>query len=169
MTTPIELLLVVVKSTEMAQRQGKAETVRGRTLTSPVIASEDEVMLDPVIKVSGPAYPLDKEDYLVLTRKGSSEFLDFITSSFLGVGVVYLIEIAAKFIVALAKNTIPEIEPWEKYAVGISFLCGVVCLLAGRILPSEKKRLLKRIKQRLESEPKIVESHRKCNGRSRRS
>ena len=151
----------------MAQRQGKVETVRGKTFSETYKASEDEVMLDPEIKVSGLGYPLDKADYLILTRKVSSEFLDVITWSCLGVAAAYLIEIIAKKVEALADNTISEFESWKKWALGISFICAIVCFLVGRFLPSEKKKLLKKIKQYIESQPKTVESHRKSKSGSR--
>lgn len=135
----------------MAQRQGKVETVRGKTLTSPLKASEDEVMLDPVIKVTGLGYVLDKADYLILTRKVSFGLIDYIGASCLGLSVAYVIEII----------TNPEIESWKNWALGISLICAIICFLVGCLFSSEKKKLLKRIKQHLESQPKTVESHRK--------
>lgn len=154
----------------MAQRQGKVETVREKTFSETFKASEDEVMLDPEIKVSGLGYPLDKAEYLILTRKASSESLGYIIGGgCLGVALAYLIEIIAREVEALADNTISEIESWKVWALEISLICALVCYLVGRFLPSEKKKLLKEIKERLYSQPKTVESRRKYKSGCRRS
>jgi len=145
----------------MVSRERKVKTVKQHTFTEPLTAPEDEVMRDPEIKVSRVAYPLDEADYLILTRKVPSGIMVFIAGSCFGVAAAYAIEIIAKQVEALAENTIPEIESWKKWALGISLICSIVCFLVGLFLPSQKKKLLKRIKQRLESQPKTVESHKK--------
>ena len=148
----------------MASGSPKKEIVRRDTYT----ASPDEVIRDPVITVSGPGYTLDKADYLILTRKASSSLIGYIAASCLGVAVVYMIEIVAKFIEAFVNKTNVEIELWKKWALGISLICSIIFFLAAIFIPNEKKKLLKKMKEHIESRPRTVESYPKYRTGSRR-
>lgn len=130
--------------------------------------SPDDVMCDPEIIVSSLGYPIDKAEHLILSKKLPSGFFFFLAGGCSGVAVTYLFEIAGKIVDALVNDTSVEIESWKKWAIVISTFCCIACLLLGIFLPSEKKRLLKRIKGHLDSQPRTVESRRKYKTSCRR-
>lgn len=138
----------------------KVNTIRHKPFAVPA----DEVMLDPDIRVSGPAYPLCEAEYLILSSKAPSGFIFSVANVCLGVGVSYAIVVAAKYFDAIIDKTSVQIESWEKWVVIISIGLSFICFVLFIFLPSKKKKLLKAIRERVYSQAPEVESRRKDNG-----
>lgn len=142
----------------MESHQKQAETVRDRQFSGTVEVPSEKVIIDPDQRVSGPGYTIGEADYLILTSKTPSGILNTLATGCLGVGVAYVIVIGAKCYEALVKKAGVEIDSWEITAFVISLLLSIFLLLAACFLPSKKKKLLKKMREHLESQPKRIES-----------
>lgn len=142
----------------MESHQKQTETVRDRQFSGTVEVPSEEVIIDPDQRVSGPGYTIGEADYLILTSKTPSGILNTSATGCLGVGVAYVIVIGAKCYEALVKKAGVEIDSWEITALVISLLLSIFLFLAACFLPSKKKKLLKKMREHLESQPKRIES-----------
>ncbi len=152
----------------MESHEKQVEMVRDKKFTDTVELPSEELIIDPDQRVSGPGYTIGEADYLILTNKTPSGILFTIGTCCLGVGVGYVIVIGAKCYEALVGKTDVEIGSWEIRALFISLVLFIILFLCAYLWPSKKKKLLKKIQEHLESEPKRVESRRKYKVSCRR-
>lgn len=147
---------------KMESHQKQVETVRDRQISVTEKVSPEKVIIDPDQRVSGPGYTIGEADYLILTSKTPSGILNTLATGCLGVGVAYVIVIGAKCYEALVKKAGVEIDSWEITALVISLLLSIFLFLAACFfacfLPSKKNKLLKKMREHLESQPKRIES-----------
>ena len=148
----------IICERKMESHQKQVETVRDRQISVTEKVSLEEVIIDPEQRVSGPGYTIGEADYLILTGKTPSGILNTSATGCLGVGVAYVIVIGAKCYEALVKKAGVEIDSWEITALVISLLLSIFLFLAACFLPSKKKKLLKKMREHLESQPKRIES-----------
>jgi len=141
----------------MESGKNQVHTVRHK----PFTVQADEVMLDPEIRVSGPAYPLREAEYLILASKATSNLIFSIANVCLGIGISHAIVVAAKYFDSIVGKTSFKIESWEKWVVIVSICLSFVCFMLFIFLPSKRKNLLKEIRKRVYSQPQEVESRKK--------
>lgn len=136
-------------------------TVSGQTFQKAVTAPPDTIIVDPDVSMKVPVYFLNEADYLTLTSKGPSGFFENLAYCSFGVFIGYSITIAAKYYEGFTTKTSIEINSLEKTGILISLVFSIVSWLLTKCLPNRKKKLFKKIRQKLESEQKIVEARSK--------
>jgi hypothetical protein len=134
--------------------------VSGKRFQEPVIDSPDRVIVDPDVSMKVPIYFLNEADYLTLTSKGPSGLFEALAYGSFGVFVGHLITIMAKYYEGFTSKTEVKIDSLEKNVLVISLILSFLCWL-GKFLPNGKRKLLKKIRQHLESKQKIVEARSK--------
>lgn len=117
-----------------------------------------------IIRSNRLAFPIDKADYQNLT-KTSSSIPTTVCASCLGVFIVYIFELTAKIYEAVRSQTKLEFESWKIYVLVASLVIAISGFVVVRHLPTERNKLLKKIRKYLDSEERVIEARREIKGR----
>lgn len=125
--------------------------VEGQTIGQTYELNAD-IVGEPMIASLQCDFSLCEADYVRLTTRGS-RFLDASVAVLL-ICVGFGISVAAKLASAWWSHTAAKVESWEYWALAIGIL--VASILAGisRLVPNEKRSLLKEMKAHFESYPR---------------
>ena len=131
--------------------------VTGKTFTSTYQETED-VMIDPIVKVSQTPYYLTEADFQTLISQSTLSRAAILTLM-LSFGIAF--PVIGKYIQFLLYGLPSEIRIWELITLSLIFIAGVSLLLIDKIFPSKQKKLIQKIEKHFETTPKTIEAHRR--------
>lgn len=129
--------------------------VKNKTLSRTWNVSDDKV----IIHSNRLAFPIDKADYQNLT-KTSSSIPTTVVASCLGVFIAYMFELTAKIYEAVRSQTKLEFESWKIWVLVVSLGIAILGFVVVYYLPTERNKLLKKIRRYLDSEERVIEARR---------
>jgi zinc transporter ZupT len=110
------------------------------------------VGVEPSLEMAQDIYPLCEADFLRLKSPRSKTLAAAIAIMLAGVGS--LLPLAGKYVQALLSGKMIPIETWEWYAPAIAVITGLIMYVVGRIVPSERRRVLQKIKDHFATSPR---------------
>jgi hypothetical protein len=125
--------------------------VEGQTIRQTYELAAD-IVSEPMIASLQCDFSLCEADYLRLTTRGSRLADASIAVLLLSVG--FGISIAAKHASAWWTHTAPKVDGWEYWALAIGIVATVILAVLSRLVPNEKRALLKAMKKHFESHPR---------------
>lgn len=125
--------------------------VEGQTIRQTYELAAD-IVGEPMIASLQCDFSLCEADYVRLTTRGS-RFLDASVAVLL-ICVGFGISVVAKLASAWWFHTAAKVESWEYWALAISVLVASILAVISRLVPNEKRSLLKEMKAHFESYPR---------------
>jgi hypothetical protein len=123
------------------------EQVPSRVRTETVIVSEAAAMAAPVLGIFQPSFPLTHMDFVTIQRP--SLFWTGLGSVLCTFSVAY----ALPKVIGRIQSATYKIEASDWWIIGGTFGLGVVCFGVSRIFSSDRRAVLKRIKQFFKNNP----------------
>lgn len=121
---------------------------------------EQDVIIEPEIRMSTNAFPIDKADYFLLTKLTTG--LSGVANNFLLLSAGIAGPLGARWYLASQSNIESDIKPWEWTTLFLFLGVGVVLHVLGYCLPNERRSLLKRMKAFFNNATTRVESRRRA-------
>lgn len=119
-----------------------SNSITGQTFNHTVIVN-GKVTTNPKIQIARTPYRLQEHEFIILKESNS---LNKITEILLGAAIALFINLLAKLIGNKFDSTIP-FDVWELYAALIAFALTLLCMLISFFVPTEKKAIIKKLKQ----------------------
>jgi H+/Cl- antiporter ClcA len=136
--------------------------VEGQTIGQTYELDAD-IVGEPTIASLQCDFFLCEADYVRLTTR-ASKFLDASVAVLL-ISVGFGISVAAKLASAWWSHTAAKVESWEYWALAICILVAGILAVVSRLVPNEKRSLLKQMKEHFESHPRQRKVMRRIDGR----
>ncbi len=143
----------------MESDRKQVDIVKNKAFNSTWNFPDDKV----IIRSNRLAFPIDKADYQNLT-KTSSSIPTTVVASCLGVFIAYIFELTAKIYEAVRSQTKLEFESWKIYVLVASLVIAILGFVVVCHLPTERNKLLKKIRKYLDSEERVIEARREIKG-----
>jgi len=125
--------------------------IEGRTLARTYELDAD-VVGEPMIASLQCDFALCEADYVRLTTRGSKLFDAGVAVLLISLG--FGIPIAAKLVSAWWSHTAAEVEGWQYWALAIGLIIALALAAIDRLLPNERRKLLREMKEHFKSHPR---------------
>lgn len=136
-----------------------AENIISRKDFTKSYKPDKNVLIDAEIRMSTPAFTIDKADYFLLTKSvsGLSDAGNKLLILFVGIALPLLV----RSLFAYMTGTGSDIKPWEYGTVCLVLVLVIILHALGVYLPNERRSLLNRMKQHFDKAASRIESHRR--------
>lgn len=108
----------------------------------------------PKIYIVSESFPLDKSDYIILTKIRS--VWSFWIHSILMCAITLFFIVAGKYMYILTSKQAPDIKNWELIAIGIALIFALILKAISHFCPDEKKKLIKKLNEHFETSKKQI-------------
>ena len=125
--------------------------VQDQTLSQTYVL-DDDFAGEPTIASLQCDFLLCEADYLRLTTRGLE--LTDASIAFLLLSVGLALPVVAKQAAAMWARAPANVETWEYWALGFGFFVAIVLGIVSRLVPDEKRTLLKEMKEHFKSNPR---------------
>lgn len=129
------------------------QRIEHKDLGEPFRAKETVVIEPADFLASQRPYPVDRADYLTLRFPTSG--VETVGYAFVVLSLGSIVNLTAKWFDAVTSGSSFKVPTLDYWVAGIPFVLGLVMILLGRLLPNERRKLLKRMNKHFSDNPRF--------------